>query len=64
MKGKSLEMHDNSCEMQQRYRLRDRLSAEKGGQAVDKCIGDKKYGGRPCGGPRKQDEDRDAEAVS
>ena len=57
MKGKSLEK-------QQRYRLRDRLLAEKGGQAVDKCIGDKKYGGRPCGGPWKQDEDRDAEAVS
>lgn len=57
-------MKEKSLEKQKKHRLRDRLLAEKGGQAVDKCIGDKKYGGRPCGGPRKQDEDRDAEAVS
>ena len=57
-------MKEKSLEKQKKHRLRDRLSAEKGGQAVDKCIEDKKYGGRPCGGPRKQDEDRDAEAVS
>ena len=57
-------MKEKSLEKQKKHLLRDRLLAEKGGQAVDKCIGDKKYGGRPCGGPRKQDEDRDAEAVS
>ena len=57
-------MKEKSLEKQKKHLLRDRLLAKKGGQAVDKCIGDKKYGGRPCGGPRKQDEDRDAKAVS